>query len=212
MCKKLGCATRSLSSHPQSWGAGRGQKRGSLEQQGATFRKHRCLAVAGVQCGFEKGYRTLSLLRVGRGDHAHRPRVAAAAVVAWGPAWLCLMRHKNSRQGLQAGRTPGPGGGNGGGAGENPTQQTPKTDNPCRTPGPMPGQLGCIFNPTEPPEVGPTRRPSDSLPQALRPQWKVPPSLLRQSLLCSLAGFSSQPFSLLCLANSSPAMFQGYRL
>lgn len=35
-----------------------------------------------------------SLLRVGRGDHAHRPRVAAPAVVAWGPAWLCLMRHK----------------------------------------------------------------------------------------------------------------------
>ena len=41
-----------------------------------------------------KGYRTLWLPRLGRGDHAHRPRVAAAAVVAWGPAWLCLMRHK----------------------------------------------------------------------------------------------------------------------
>lgn len=121
-----------------------------------------------------------------------------------GPRLAVPNEAQNRRQGLQAGRTPGPGGGNGGGAGENPTQQTPKTDNLCRTPGPMPGQLGCIFSPTEPPEVGPTRRPSDSLPQALRPQWKVPPSLLRQSLLCSLAGFSSQPFSLLCLANSSP--------
>lgn len=129
-----------------------------------------------------------------------------------GPRLAVPNEAQNRRQGLQAGRTPGPGGGSGGGAGENPTQQTPKTDNPCRTPGPMPGQLGCIFSPTEPPEVGPTRRPSDSLPQALRPPWKVPPSLLRQSLLCSLAGFSSQPFSLLCLANSSPAVFQGYRL
>lgn len=92
-----------------------------------------------------------------------------------GPRLAVPNEAQNRRQGLQAGRTPGPGGGSGGGAGENPTQQTPKTDNPCRTPGPMPGQLGCIFSPTEPPEVGPTRRPSDSLPQALRPPWRYLP-------------------------------------
>lgn len=47
-------------------------------------------AVVALRKAIEPG----SLLRVGRGDHAHRPRVAAAAVVAWGLAWLCLMRHK----------------------------------------------------------------------------------------------------------------------
>lgn len=206
------CNEISKFSSPELGGRGGGRKGAAWNSRAPPSGSTDALLWQECSVALRKAIEPRSLLRVGRGDHAHRPRVAAAAVVAWGPAWLCLMRHKNSRQGLQAGRTPGPGGGNGGGAGENPTQQTPKTDNPCRTPGPMPGQLGCIFNPTEPPEVGPTRRPSDSLPQALRPQWKVPPSLLRQSLLCSLAGFSSQPFSLLCLANSSPAMFQGYRL
>lgn len=48
-----------------------------------------------------------------------------------GPRLAVPNEAQNRRQGLQAGRTPGPGGGNGGGgAGENPTQQTPKTDNP----------------------------------------------------------------------------------
>lgn len=150
-----------------------------------------------------------SLPRVGGGDHAHSLRGAAASVVASGPRLAVPNEAQNRRQGPQAGRTPGPGGG-----GENwgKPHPTNSKDNPCRTPGSVPGQLGCIFSPTEPPEVGPTRRPSDSLPQALRPQWKVPPSLLRQSLLCSLAGFPSQPLSLLGLASSSPAVFQWYQL
>lgn len=73
-----------------------------------------------------------SLLRVGRRDHAHRPRVAAAAVVAWGPAWLCLMRHKTVAKAsrLDAHQVLGAGMVGGGGFGENPTQQTLKTDNP----------------------------------------------------------------------------------
>lgn len=80
---------------PELGGAGRGQKGGSLEQQGATFRKHRdSLLWQGCRVALRKAIEPQSLLRVGRGDHAHRPRVAAAAVVAWGPAWLCLMRHK----------------------------------------------------------------------------------------------------------------------
>lgn len=39
-------------------GAGRGQKGGSLEQQGATFGRHGCFAETGVQCGSAKGNRT----------------------------------------------------------------------------------------------------------------------------------------------------------
>lgn len=107
-------------------GAGTGQEGGSLEQRRAPPSGGMGASLwQGGSVALQRAMQPRSLLRVGRGDHAHSPRVAAASVVAWGPAWLCLMRHKTVAKAprLDAHQVLGAAGR----AGENPTQPTPKT-------------------------------------------------------------------------------------
>lgn len=195
LCKKLGRAARSPSSHPQDRGWGSGREGGAQlgTEEGATVGCHGRLSPAGVQRGSaERAVEPGSLPRVGGGgDHAHGPGAAAASAVASG---LRLAVPNEAQTVAKAPRLDAHHVlGAAGRAGENPTQQTPKTALAAPQ-GLCLASWAAFPVPRSPQRWVQAGGPVTHFP---RPGGLGPPSLLRQSLFCSLAGFSSQPLCLL---------------